>query len=136
MKNHEELNTCGIVIGRDLLDMIEDAGKRHVTLRNGIVRATITMAGGDISGKPCLDAGVNFDLAHFGVYEDGQNFARYANIKSPQDMVVALRGGFTDPTEYKWKRRTRAKAAAEWVAEFLPYAACIVIGFAIGFLFA
>lgn len=127
-------NADDIVIDRELVSMITDAGKRHVTLRNGLVRATITVAGGDIDGRPSIDEGVDFSLAHYGAYADGQHFARYANVNSPQDMAAALRGGFLGPKEYKWRPKSTARKVADLVADLMPYAACIAIGLALGYL--
>lgn len=127
-------NADAIVIDRELVSMITDAGKRHETLRKGIVRATITVTGGDNDGRPCIDEGVNFELAHYGVYADGQHFSRYANVNSPQDMAAALRGGFLGPKEYKWRPKSTARKVAELVADLMPYAASVAFGLALGHL--
>ena len=120
----------GIVIGRDILDMISDAGKRHESLRRGFLIATVQMTGGEVPKH--WNAGMTLQLEHRGVYADGQNFMRTAKVKSTADMAAALREGFVDPYEYKWRRQSKAKEAADWVANFLPYAACLAIGLAIG----
>ena len=116
----------GIVIGQDILDMMADAGNRHESLKSGHLRVIVRIEGGDV---PKGEAGAWFTLEHYGVYADGQNFARYAKgLKSTDDIAAALREGFVDPREYKWKRASRAKKAADWVANFLPYAAMLAIG--------
>lgn len=125
----------GLTIRQDILDMVDDAGKRHESLRRGSMRLFVTVNGSNpyerLFGK--WTHRVQIAPIYYEVEGDGTAVTRAPDYTDDQGKVAAmLRDGFTEFREMRVKRHGRAMAALARSALPLAMAACFALGLVAG----